>query len=204
MWMILKLSHLEQVELDKIINHLNVIFGSEGELLAATYGKVHEYLGMTIDWSVDRKVIFIMYDYLEDILAEAPEDFDGEDLTPAVSNLFQVDEACKKLDIPTADLFHRFVARFLYIAKRARPDLQVSVAFLCKRVKAPNIGDWKKLGRLVQYVRATIHLSLILGSDSLGNMVWSIDASFAVHMDMKSHTGCCLTLGTGSPISGSQ
>jgi hypothetical protein len=34
-------------------------------------------------------------------------------------------------------------------------------------------------------------------------MVWSIDASFAVHMDMKSHTGYCLTLGNGSPISGS-
>mmetsp|Transcript_13682 Transcript_13682/g.15008 ORF Transcript_13682/g.15008 Transcript_13682/m.15008 type:complete len:90 (-) Transcript_13682:537-806(-) len=34
-------------------------------------------------------------------------------------------------------------------------------------------------------------------------MVWSIDASFAVQMDMKSPTGYCLTLGTGSPISGS-
>ena len=64
---------------------------------------------MTIDWSVDGKVIFTMYDYLEDILAEALEDFDGEDVTPAVSNLFQVDEACKKLDVPTADLFHCFL-----------------------------------------------------------------------------------------------
>ena len=80
----------------------------------------------------------------------------------------------------------------------------MSVAFLCKRVKAPNVGDWKKLGRLVRYVRAIIHLPLILGSDGSGNMVWSIDASFAVHMDMKSHTGYCLTLGTGAPISGSQ
>ena len=34
-------------------------------------------------------------------------------------------------------------------------------------------------------------------------MVWSIDASFAVHMDIKSHTGYCVTLGIGSPISGS-
>ena len=34
-------------------------------------------------------------------------------------------------------------------------------------------------------------------------MVWSIDASFAVHMDMKNHTGYCLTLGIGSTISGS-
>ena len=92
-----------------------------------------------------------------------------------------------------------------YIAKtkRARPDLQVAVAFLCKRVKCPNVGDWKKLGRLVRYVRATIHLSLIVGCDGTGNMVWSIDASFAVHTDMKSHTGYCMSLGIGSPISGS-
>ena len=34
-------------------------------------------------------------------------------------------------------------------------------------------------------------------------MIWSIDASFAVHMDMKSHTRFCLTLGIGSPVSGS-
>ena len=71
-----------------------------------------------------------MYDYLEDILAEALDDFDGEDVTPAVSDLFPMDEACRKLEVPTADMFHRFVARFLYVTKRARPDLQVSVAFL--------------------------------------------------------------------------
>ena len=92
---------------------------------------------------------------------------------------------------------------FLYVAKRARSDIQVAVAFLYKRVKCPITGDWKKLGRLVQYVRATIHLPLIIGTDSTGNMVWSIDASFAVHMDMKSHTGYCMTLGTRCPISGS-
>ena len=109
----------------------------------------------------------------------------------------------QKLDAPTSESFHRIVAKFLYIAKRARPDLQVAVAFLCKRVKCLNVGDWKKLGRLVRYVRATIHLPLIVGSDGTGNMVWSIDASFAVHMDMKNHTGYCLTLGIGSTISGS-
>ena len=42
-------------------------------------------------------------------------------------------------------MFHRIVAKFLYIAKNARSDLLVAVAFLCKRVKCPNIGDWKKL-----------------------------------------------------------
>ena len=75
---------------------------------------------MTIDWSVDGKVIFSIYDYLEDILAEAPDNFDGEDVTPTVSNRFQVDAACKKLDVPTADLFHRFVASFLVCSKKSK------------------------------------------------------------------------------------
>ena len=36
------------------------------------------------------------------------------------------------------------VDRFIYMTKRARPDLQVAVTFLCKQVKCPNIDDWKK------------------------------------------------------------
>ena len=52
-------------------------------------------------------------------------------------------------------------------------------------------------------VRTTIHLRLIVGSDGAGNLVWSIDSSFAVHIEMKSHYGCCLSLGIGSPVSGS-
>ena len=54
-----------------------------------------------------------MYDYLEDILAEAPSNFDGKDVTPAISELFFVNETHRKLDTATADLFHRIVTRFL-------------------------------------------------------------------------------------------
>ena len=158
---------------------------------------------MDIDWSTEGMVVLTMYDYLEDILNESPPEFDGEDVTPVVSELFTVNIIHQKLDTPTLELFHHIVAKFLYIAKRARPDLQVGVAFLCKRVKCQNVCDWKKLGRLVRYVRATIHLPLIIGCDGTGNMVWSIDASFAVHTNMKSHTGYFMSLGIGSPIAGS-
>ena len=142
-----------------------------------------------------------MYDYLEDILLEAHADFDGKDVTPTIRELFSVNLTQHKLDTTTVYFFHRTIALFLYLAKRARPDLQVAVASLCKRVKCPNVGDWKKLGRLVRYVRATNHLPLIVGSNGLDNLVWSIDASFAVHTDMKSHTEYCLSLGISSPIS---
>ena len=82
-----------------------------------------------------------MYDYLQDILSEAPADFDGKDVRPAVSNLFTINLTQRNLDKATTDLFHCIVARFLYVTKRARLDLQGAVAFLCKRVKCPNVGD---------------------------------------------------------------
>ena len=165
--------------MEKIINALNKIFESDRDLLTASYGRIYEYLGMTIDWSTEGGVVFTMYDYLEDILDEAPDEFDGEDVPPAISELFTVNLTHQKLDTSIANLFHRIVTKFLYIAKQARPDLQVTVAFLCKRVKCLNVGNWKKLGRLVRYVRVTIYLPLILGLNGTGNMVWSIDASFA-------------------------
>ena len=76
----------------KITNHLNGVFGSDGELLAASYGKIYEYFGMTIDWLVYGRVIFTMYNYLQDILTELPDDFHGKDVTPTVSDLFQVNK----------------------------------------------------------------------------------------------------------------
>ena len=83
----------------------------------------------------------IIYDYLEDVMAETPSDFEGEDVTTAINELFSVNETHQNLDMETANLFYRIVARFLCVAKRARPDLQVAVVFLCKRVKCPNTGD---------------------------------------------------------------
>ena len=102
--------------------------------MAETQGTVHEYLGMTIDYSTKDKEKCTMYDYLEDIIDEAPSDMDGSAVTPASSNLFQVDEECEKLDPETANLFHRKVTRLLFAAKRSRPDLQITIAFLCMRV----------------------------------------------------------------------
>ena len=57
--------------------------------------------------------------------------------------------------------------------------------------------------KVVQYIRDTIHLPLVLGWDESGILTGSIDAAFAVHMDMKSHTGYSLTMGTGAVVSGS-
>ena len=42
---------------------------------------------------------------------------------------------------------------------------------------------------------------MIIGCDAAGTLFWSIDASFAVHNDMYSHTGAILTFGRGAVFS---
>jgi hypothetical protein len=199
----LKLSHVDEAVIRSMVADLNGIFGQDGTLLDASYGKVHEYLGMTIDFSEECLVKYTMYDFLEDIIADSPDDMKGTAVTPAHSKLFQVNSECEKLDHKTMDWFHRTVARILFASKRARPDLQTGVAFLCTRVACPDKDDYGKLKKLIEYIRETIYLPLILGWDESGILTWSVDASFAVHMDMRSHTGMALTLGRGALISGS-
>ena len=89
----------------------------------------------------------------------------------------------------------------MFASKRARPDIQVCVAFLCTQVKSPTEQDYKKVGRVISYLQETVHLPLMIGADNSGTLTWNIDASFAVHLDCKSHAGACLTLGHGSVLS---
>ena len=97
-------------------------------------------------------------------------------------------------------MFHRLVACLLFAAKRARPDIPLCVAFLCMRVQNPTEEDLKKKGRLLGYVRRTIHLPLILGSDGSRKVTWNVDALFAAHPDMRSHTWAICTFGQGSVL----
>ena len=106
----------------------------------------------------------------------------GTAVTPASDNLFMVDETSPRLSNKQADYFHRVTARFLFVAKRSRSDLQVCVSYLCTRVKASTESDYKKLTRLVQYTRRTVHLPLHIGWSD-GTLTWNVDALFAVHQD---------------------
>jgi len=58
------------------------------------------------------------------------------------------------------------------------------------------LSSIRKLKRL-EYINGTINLEYTLGADSL-NKLWTwVDASYAVHPDMKSHTGGIMSLYLG-------
>ena len=196
----LKLSHVKQSVLEDIVSRLNERYGKETPVTVHR-GAVHDYLGMTIDYSKKGQVTFDMTQYLKTVLDETPDDMSGTAITPAGNKLFDVNPKCEKLEHDDADVFHHITARLLYLCKRARPDIQTAVSFLCTRVQGPDRDDWKKLARCVRYLRGTPKLCLTLQMDQKVNVRWWIDASFGVHPDLRSHTGATMSLGKGSVYS---
>ena len=180
----------------EVIAMINNEFGKEAPI-TITRGKIHDYLGMTLDYTEAGKVKIKMLDYVTKMLADLPPEMDGEALTPAANHLFSVDDDQTKVDEQKAQFFHTYVAKTLFLCKRARPDLQTAVAFLCTRVQSCDEDDYKKLTRMLQFLRATKDDFLTLSATSLHHVRWWVDASYAVHPDMKSHTGGALSLGSG-------
>ena len=115
-----------------------------------------------------------------------------------IRDRFEVNPVPELLDDKTADMFHHNVAKLLFLCKRARPDIQTAVAFLCTRVKSPDMDDYKKLARVMRYLCGTSDLALTLEADDTHIIKWWVDASFAIHPDMKSHTGGTMMLGKGA------
>jgi hypothetical protein len=104
---------------------------------------------------------------VKDMLRALPDDMDGTATTPAAGYLFEVNHNNPEwLDRETADMFHHNDAKLLFLCKRARPDIQTAVSFLCTRVKSPDVDEYKKLRRVMQYLRHTIDLSLTLEADN--------------------------------------
>ena len=68
---------------------------------------------------------------------------------------------------------------------------------MTKRVKSPDEDDYKKLARAIKYIRRTKFLRLTIEATYLDQNHWFIDGAFAVHDNMRSHTGAYMTFGKG-------
>jgi hypothetical protein len=106
-------------------------FGVEAPL-TKTRGKVHNYLGMTLDFSDHGKVKIGMSNYITKMLDDLPPNMDGESATPAANHLFEVnpDTDNMLLDHDNAEFFHTNMAKLLFLCKRVRPDIQTAVSLL--------------------------------------------------------------------------
>ena len=139
---------------------------------------MHVYLGMKIDFTKKGKGKFSMIHYINAMLEKVPDDMKGKAAIAAGKHIFVVNEDDpKKLSEEDAVMFHHNTAKLLFLAKRARPERQINVAFLCTRVNGPVTDDSKKLARVMKYLHETLGLPLALGTDDSRSMKWNIDAA---------------------------
>ena len=190
----LKISHNDPKVVDSVLAWLEKLFGK----LVTRRGKKHTYLGMDLDFTESGSVKVSMIDYLKELIVDFPVEIEDSIGTPIGTNLLEINEEDPVyLEEERAKILHTFVAKLLFVCKRSRPDTQVAVAFLTTRVRKPDEDDWKKLIRLVKYIKSTVEMKLTLSSNNTNIVKWWVDGSYAVHKDMKSHTGGLMTLGKG-------
>ncbi len=141
-------------------------------------GTVHDYLGMTFDYSFGKEVQINMWDFLKKVIEEFPEEITGVCATPANDYLFKVQENGTKLNEELAEAFYHTVYQLLFAANRARRNIQTAVSFLTTRVKNPDKDDWGKLVRVLRYLNGTWFMKLILSADEMNFTIhWYIDGS---------------------------
>ena len=134
------------------------------------------------------------------MLDDAPEELSkGHGNTPCAEHLFTTNDNAEKLSKDKGEYFHSTVAKLLFLTQRARPDIGTGISFLCTRVQKPDEDDYKKLGRVLRYLKATkdLYLTLEASDQNELDIRWWVDASFACHPNMRSHTGGTMSLGKG-------
>ena len=94
--------------------------------------------------------------------------------------------------------YRSMIGCLLYLAKQTRADILFSVCYHARQNKTPTRRHNDGAIRILQYVFGTMHLGLRFKSVNGIVLVATVDASYASHPDLKSHTGCTLHLGKDS------
>ncbi len=80
----------------------------------------------------------------------------------ALWNAYQRDKE-KELDEVWTTLYRRLVGQLMCLAGATRPDISFAVSRMASNMKSPNVGDWERVKRMLNYLNGTkdigIHFS---------------------------------------------
>ena len=115
----IKSSHVNPKVNDEFLKWLQKEYGQLAAV-KATRGKVHDYLGMTLDYNVHGSVRIDMRDYVKGMTEEFPLDhYPKRTVTSAAAeNIFSIDPNSPPLSEDQARFFRTIVLKGLFLAKR--------------------------------------------------------------------------------------
>jgi hypothetical protein len=140
-----KLSHRKKTVIERMIEYLRQEYESIIEdgsgAMTVSRGKIHKYLGVTLDYSVPGQVKITMLKYVNEILAafdKAEPKGGGTKTGAAPDSLFKVDEECEKIaHVKAADsqdlvIFNQARKKFSRssISQEGRPKIHPSFTSL--------------------------------------------------------------------------
>ena len=142
----LKSSHIDPNVTDEFLQWTKDMFRQLGEV-KTTRGLIHDYLGMTLDYSVPGQVSINMSHYVDKMVKEFPqENLKGASVaSPWNENVFKVQHDSIPLEKEQDELFHTVTMQGLFLCKHGHLDIAPAIAYLTTQVQKPNHADWTKL-----------------------------------------------------------
>ncbi|XP_020686945.1 uncharacterized protein LOC110102803 [Dendrobium catenatum] len=130
--------------------------------------------------------------YARDILHSAGLDSSKPVNTPISPKESKTETAAETHEDPT---FYRQIAGSLQYLTITRPDIAFATSVICQHMHCPTTSDFKRLKRLLRYIRGTHDYGLPITTGPLTLTTYS-DADWASNIDdRKSITGFCSYLG---------
>jgi hypothetical protein len=157
---------------------------------------VFTFLGMEIDISKPGVAILTQVGYIKSMLEQYK--VTRKAITPARDDLFDIDAASPLLCSAKKSEFYSVVYKLMYIGKRTRPDILLPAIFLTTHTHSPTEQDNRKLYRILEYLNHAPYVPLVLNVGDSLQLYSYMDASHAVHKDMKGHSGMVLQLGNAT------
>jgi len=100
----------------EIFESIEQWFAEEFEDLNVTRGSVHQFTGMTLDYTQPDKLIVTMKNQIDNLLEKTGTK--GTAVNPAEADLFVINDASPALDREKADAFHSVIASTSAISQR--------------------------------------------------------------------------------------
>jgi histone deacetylase 1/2 len=181
------LAQVDEREVKRLRVHLKKRFGE----VQFEIGEKLSYLGMQINIKDEGTTVDMSF-YIKKLLEGTT--VKGQ-ASPGNHSSFIVDKESQLLDESERKYFHSTMAKLLYLAKHARPDILTLVIFLCTRVQYASKQDKEKLERVLGYLKWTEEEVLVLKPCVTGEIVTYVDVAYTIHNDSKSHTGVIIYVG---------
>jgi len=164
--------------------------------VSTQYDLEFEYLGL--NFKVINKSLHVnMIGYINKILEERQEI--GMSETPYTKQLFN-NRKIELLNDYEQARTRSDVAKLLYLAKRARPDILLPTIVISSRASKYNSDDKAKLDKIYKYLNMTKQLELNLSDRNVSNnltLYAYVDAAHGNYDDGKGQSAYGFTLGSG-------